>query len=347
MSVEIAPFGFLQDKRPVKRITMTNEAGTTISVLTYGATIQAFEYAGKDIVLGYDRITDYETANGSYIGATIGRIANRIADGRFVLNGETIQVACNEADKNGHLHGGYCGFDKKLWEYTVLDEDEPSVRLFTVSEDGEEQYPGRLEVSVTFTLRADDTLELAYAAKTDKDTVVNLTNHAYFNLNGFDGDNILNTQLRIAAEEYTPVNEKLIPTGDYAPVDGTPLDYRQGKTIGDGVNGVHPQVAMAGGIDHNFVLSHEKREITDVVWAYSPITGIRLTCSTDLPGLQVYSGNFLCENSGKAGLQWKKYQGFCLETQYFPDSVNQPNFPSVVLKAGETYTSCTRYRVSK
>ena len=176
---------------------------------------------------------------------------------------------------------------------------------------------------------------------------MNLTNHTYFNMNGYDGGNVLDTQIKLLADEYTPVNEMLIPTGELASVEGTPLDLRQVKTIGEVVGADHSQIALAGGIDHNFVLAHEKREVTDVAWAYSPATGMRLTCSTDMPGIQVYTGNFLDTTDGKAGTTYGKHQGFCMETQYFPDSVNHDNFPSVLLKAGEEYTSITRFRFDR
>lgn len=347
MSVEIFDFGYSRDGEAVKKITLKNTGDTAVSVITYGATIQSIQYGDKDVVLGYDTIAEYEENDG-YLGATIGRVGNRIAGGRFMLNGQEIQLACNETERCGHLHGGIYGFDKKIWDYTVLREDsQPAVRFDMVSEDGEENYPGRLEVSVTFSLSDDDVLELAYNAKTDKDTPVNLTNHSYFNVNGYDGDNVLGTHIKLLADEFTPVDDVLIPTGELAKVEGTPFDLRETTTIGKAVTGEHPQIALAGGIDHNFVLAHEKRDITDVVWVYSPVTGIRMICSTDMPGVQVYTGNFLNGTKGKNGCVHDKNQGFCLETQYFPDSVNHDNFPSILLKTGEEYTSITRYRFDR
>lgn len=347
MSVEVSNFGYLQDGQAIKKVVLKSVNGTAVSVLTYGATIQAIQVRNKDVVLGYDTIADYEKNDG-YLGATIGRVANRIADGCFTMNGEEIQLACNEKARNGHLHGGICGFDKKVWNYTILREGlDPSVRFDMVSEDGEENYPGRLEVSVTFSVNSDNVIELSYRAVSDKDTPVNLTNHTYFNLNGYDGANVLDTQIKLLADEYTPVNDVLIPTGEFANVEGTPLDLRQVKTIGEVVNADHPQIAGVGGIDHNFVLAHEKRELTEVVWAYSCSSGIRMICSTDLPGVQVYTGNFLDGAQGKNGSTHGKHQGFCLETQYFPDSVNHSNFPSILLKAGEEFTTTTTYRFDR
>lgn len=348
MSVTAEYFGTLENGQKVQRFTLHNAAGTAVSVLDYGATLQSFVFQGKDIILGYDTIDGYTHANGSYIGATVGRFANRIARGRFTLNGKEYALACNEASRGGHLHGGNVGFDKKIWQCTVLDSgDAPAVRFAYTSPDGEENYPGTLHVSVTFTLSVDDTLGLHYHAEAEQDTILNLTNHSYFNVNGYDGGDVLDTQLCIHADEITPVDEVLIPTGEYMPVDGTPLDLRQPKPIGEVVHGDHPQIAVAGGIDHNFVLAHEKGALREAATAYSPRTGIRLTCSTDLPGIQVYSANFLQEESGKGGLKWGQYGGFCMETQFFPDAINHANFPSVVLRAGETLDSDTLFHVEK
>lgn len=347
MSVEISPFGTLRDGREVKRITLKNVRGTAVSVLDYGATIQRFIFRDKDIVLGYDRIEGYEEANGSYIGATIGRVCNRITDGKFTLEGQPIQLCCNEQDKSGHLHGGAVGFDKKIWKYTVLSEGlTPSVRFDYVSPDGEEHYPGTLQVSVTFTLDVENTLTLTYHAVTDKTTVVNMTNHTYFNVHGYDGGTIEDVLLQLHADAITAVDERFDPTGEFMPVEGTPLDFRQPKPIGDAIHGEHPQVALAHGVDHNFVLAKEKQpEVREAAVAVSPRSHIKLVCLTDLPGIQVYSGNFLRENHGKEGHCWGQYEGFCLETQYFPDSVNRPEFPSIVLHPGEEYTATTQFHV--
>ena len=188
---------------------------------------------------------------------------------------------------------------------------------------------------------------LDYKVKTDKDTPLNLTNHSYFNLNGCDGEKVHNTLLKIVAEEFTPVTERLVPTGEYAPVAGTSIDFRSAKPIGDALNNEDETMAYTGGVDHNFVLSYEPQSVREVASAYSPVTGIRLRCSTDLPGVQVYTGNFLDEPGGKYGLKWGPHQGFCLETQFFANSANQPNFPSIILKAGETFCSRTVYAVDK
>ena len=343
MAVSIHPFGVLPDGKQVDKIVLENKNGTAVSVLSFGATVQALLFCGKDVVLGFDTIEPYLSST-AYIGATVGRVCNRINNGRFTLNGKTYQLACNEADRGTHLHGGMVGFSHRLWEYTVVSEDAPAVRFSLHSENGEEGYPGNLDIAVTMSLSEDDTLSLSYEAVGDQDTPVNFTNHAYFNLNGCDGGAVDNTFLRIAAEEFTPVDDRLIPTGAYQSVAGTPLDLRNDTLLGDVFASNDPTVAGIGGIDHNFVLAHDWRPLSEAIWAYSPLTGIRMACSTDLPGVQVYTANVTDEPSGKYGLCWGKHEGFCVETQLFPDSVNQPNFPTVILPAGKTFTTCTTYR---
>ena len=347
MAVIIKEFDRLSDDRLVEKVTLRNGNGTEVSLLTLGATIQSLLFEGKDIVLGFDTAGDY-FASGAYIGATVGRVCNRTADGSFTLNGTTYQLNCNEPDRRVHLHGGNVGFDKKVWSCTVLgDDDEPSVAFEMESADGDEGYPGNLRVRLVYTLTADDTLMLDYTAAADADTPLNLTNHVYFNLNGCDGDTVRNHFLRIYAEEYTPVTERLVPTGVYAPVAGTCIDFRDFRLIGDSLQGEDACMPYTGGVDHNFVLAHQRRELSAAAVAYSPDTKIRVTCCTDLPGVQVYTGNFLDEKGGKYGLKWGQHQGFCLETQFCANSVNEPNFPSIILKCGDTFTSRTTYRFDK
>lgn len=347
MAVCVSAFDRLTDGRLVEKVTLRNNRGMEVSLLTLGATIQSVVFEGKDIVLGFDRVSDY-FESGSYIGATVGRVCNRTADGSFTLNGTTYLLHCNEPDRRVHLHGGNVGFDKKLWECTVLsDDDEPAVAFEMHSDDGDEGYPGNLRVRLIYTLTTDNTLLLDYTAASDADTPLNLTNHVYFNLNGCDGDTICNHYLRIGAEEYTPVTERLVPTGVYAPVADTCIDFRDFRLIGDALQGDDACMCYTGGVDHNFVLAHQRREVSEVAVAYSPDTGIRVTCSTDLPGVQVYTGNFLDEKGGKYSLKWGKHQGFCLETQFFANSVNEPNFPSIILKSGDTFTSRTTYHFDR
>ena len=346
MPVLITEFDRMQDGQAVQKITLTNAVGTSVSVLTFGATLQSFIFEGVDIVLGSSCVADY-MGSGAYIGATVGRVCNRTADGSFSLNGTRYELACNEEQRHVHLHGGRIGFDKKIWDYCVVEEGTPRVRFSMTSPDGDEGYPGNLQVSVTYALSEDNTLSIEYRATTDMDTPVNFTNHAYFNLNGCGSEKIYNTMLRVNAQEYTPVSERLIPTGVYAPVEGTAIDFRRFKSIGDALDSEDESMQYTGGVDHNFVLAHSRRPLSEAACAYSTTTGIRVTCSTDLPGLQVYTGNFLENNPGKNGLTWDKHDGFCLETQFFPDSVNNPDFPSILLGAGEEYYSCTAYHVDR
>lgn len=347
MAVCVSAFDRLTDGRLVEKITLRNNRGMEVSLLTLGATIQSVVFEGKDIVLGFDRVSDY-FESGAYIGATVGRVCNRTADGSFTLNGTTYQLNCNEPDRRVHLHGGNVGFDKKLWECTVLsDEDEPAVAFEMHSDDGDEGYPGNLRVRLVYTLTADNTLTLDYTATSDADTPLNLTNHVYFNLNGCDGVTVCNHFLRINAEEYTPITDRLVPTGVYASVADTCIDFRDYRLIGEALQGEDACMSYTGGVDHNFVLAHQRRDVSEAAVAYSPDTKIRVTCCTDLPGVQVYTGNFLDEKGGKYGLKWGKHQGFCLETQFFANSVNEPNFPSIILKSGDTFMSRTTYHFDR
>ncbi len=301
MAVLVSAFDRLRDDRLVESVKLSNTLGTEVTLLTLGATIQSFVFEGKDIVLGFDRAGDY-FASGAYIGATVGRVCNRTADGAFSLNGIDYTLQCNEPDRRVHLHGGMVGFDKKIWECTILDNgDEPAVSFEMTSEDGDEGYPGNLRVRLVYTLTADNTLMLDYTAAADADTPLNLTNHVYFNLNGCDGDTVRNHYLRIYADEYTPVTERLVPTGVYAPVADTCIDFRDFCLIGDSLQGEDACMPYTGGVDHNFVLAHQRRDLSVAAVAYSPDTKIRVTCCTDLPGVQVYTGNFLDERVANMG----------------------------------------------
>ncbi|MBQ4612619.1 MAG: galactose mutarotase [Clostridia bacterium] len=346
MSVQVVLFDTMADGREVQKIVLENKNGTTVSAITYGATLQSLVYRGTDILLGYDKVSGYINANGSFIGASIGRFGNRIGGGKFTLNGEVIQLNCNEASRGCHLHGGNVGFDKRLWDYEVIDGEEPAVAFSLVSPDGEENYPGTMQVKVTYTLSQDDTLSIDYYAVSDKDTVINMTNHAYFNPNGYDGADITNCLLWIGADEITEVDKNLIPTGNFLSLDGSPLDFRTPQTIGKAFNALDEKWAAGGGIDHNFVLSRvHTAKMVDAAMVSSSDTGIRVVCRTTEPGLQIYGGHALAENDGKDGLKWGRFQGFCMETQHFPDSVNHDNFPTTVLRAGEAYISRTEYHV--
>lgn len=313
-----------------------------IALLNYGATIRAIRFGGRDLCLGFDDMAGYRACT-SYQGATIGRYANRIAFGKFTLNGTTYDVGCNETGR-GHLHGGNIGLNRKIWQAEILSQTPPRVRFAVDLADGEEGYPGHMQIWVTFCLE-NAALKIEYRANTDQDTVFNPTNHTYFNLNGAGGESVLSTVLQIQADAITPVNELLNPTGEQMPVEGTAFDFRTPKPIGRDINDPHPQMLFGGGYDHNFVLG------TSRVWrhaahAVSPVTRIALDCYTDMPGMQLYTANFLDQPGGKGGQPLVKHGGFCLETQFFPDSPNHPQFPSAVLRAGETFSSQTEYRFS-
>ncbi len=339
--MQTQPFGTLPNGTAVESITICGKGGLSATVLTYGAILQKLVFEGTDVVLGHNKLEEYLPAIG-YIGTTVGRYANRIAAGKFTLNGISYDVGCNETGR-GHLHGGMEGFDKRVW--TVGDLCENSVELQLVSPDGDMGYPGELTLSVRYTIEDNNTLALAYHAVCDKDTVFNPTNHTYFNLNGCDGDTILDIELCINADTITPVDELLIPTGEQMAVDGTAFDFRVAKPIGRDIHDNHPQMLLGGGYDHNFCLG-ETCEYRHAVSAFAPRTGIRMDCYTTEPGVQLYTSNFLESPTGKCG-PMVQYQGFCLETQHFPDSRNQPTFPSAVLKAGDTFESLTRYTFTK
>lgn len=335
-------FGHLADGQSVERYTLTGVGGLEVAILTYGATVQAIRFDGVDVVLGYDTLEGY--LNGSSCqGASIGRYGNRIAAGRFVLNGETYTLNCNE-NGTGHLHGGNVGFDRRLWKAEPLMTEDPALRLSLVSPDGEEGYPGTLSTSVTYSVTPDNALHILYAATSDRDTHYNPTNHAYFNLSGANGTDALGLELQIQADHYTPVDAHLIPTGELCPVEGTPFDFRTPKTVGRDILAEDAQLAIVGqGYDHNLVLNGTQPFAT----LYAPSTDIEMACFTDQPGVQLYSATCLGEPGGKNGEPLRRFQAVCLETQHYPDSPNKPAFPSTLLKAGERYHSETIYRFAK
>ena len=316
-------------------------------MLDLGATIQSLIFQGTDVVLGFDSLDGYIRER-KFLGATVGRFANRIADGDLTLDGRKYNLACNESDRHNHLHGGENGFDRRIWSCDPYHADDCSLTFRLFSPDGDEGYPGNLNVLVTMTLSEDDALTIGYRAETDKPTVINLTNHSYFNPDGCHALSVLGTRLRVAADEITEVDGRLIPTGRYLPVDGTPFDLRQEKQIADAVNADHPLIVGAGGLDHNFVLSHEKRRpFSEAASVLGTATGIRITCLTDLPGIQIYTSNTLESRYGKDGDRWGKYRAVCMETQLFPDAVHHPDFPDALLRPDEIYSSRTQYRLTR
>jgi len=342
------PFGKTADGKNVEIYTLTNDKGVEARIMNYGGIVVSLKVPDNkgqlgDVVLGFDDLENYLKRN-PFFGAITGRYGNRIAKGRFTLNGTEYKLAVNNGEN--HLHGGIKGFDKQIWKAKQLTTRlGPALELSYVSKDGEEGYPGKLSVTVTYTLTNDNSLRIDYVATTDKDTVVNLTNHSYFNLAG--GGDILNHQVLISADKFTPVDAGLIPTGELRDVKGTPFDFTAMTAIGARIDSSDEQIVFGKGYDHNWVFSRWDKTLRQQATVYEPTTGRVMEVFTTEPGVQFYTGNFLDGTlTGKGGKVYQKRSGFCLETQHFPDSPNKPNFPTTVLKKGETYKTTTLYRFS-
>ncbi len=335
-------FGETKDGAVVKEYRLQNRHGNFVTLLNYGATITSIVVGTEkgtptDVLLGYKTIAEYEDNDG-YLGAAIGRVGNRIGGAAFVMDGVRYEVASN--DGHNHLHGGRKGFDKRIFSVSE-DAGENGLRFSYTSEDGEEGYPGQLRVSILYTFDDDNRLSIAYEAVGDKDTPVNLTNHAYFNLSGEADGSIREHRLQILASQFTEIDDACLSTGVIQAVEGTPFDFRKPTTIGENMQMQNIQIACAGGFDHNFVLDgHGFRK---VVRLHSDKTNISMDVWTDKPGIQFYSGNFLSGHKGKSGRPYEKWSGLCLETQYFPNALANPHFPSPVLKAGQVYHFTTAY----
>ena len=347
-NVTTQTFGKLPDGRQVHLFTLRNSKGTEARIMNYGGIIVSLKVADRngkfgDVVLGYDNLDGY-LKESPYFGAMIGRYGNRIAKGKFTLNDKTYTLATNN-DQN-HLHGGIKGFDKVLWIPTIIARaDGPSLKLQYTSVDGEEGYPGNLSVTAIYTLTEDNAIKLEYTATTDKATVVNLTQHSYFNLAG-KGD-ILGHEVMMPADRFTPVDETLIPTGELKPVEGTPFDFRKPTTIGARIEQADEQLKFGKGYDHNWVFSKATGQFTTLAVVTEPTTGRMLEVLSTEPGLQFYSGNFLDGKLvGKGGWAYQFRNAFAMEPQHFPDSPNKPNFPSVVLKPGQVYKNTIMFRFS-
>ena len=347
MSVEKQDFGKVEDGRTIGLYTLTNANGVEVKITSYGGivvSLKAPDRDGKfeDVVLGFDTLEEYIEKNSPFFGVLVGRYANRIANGKFSLNDIDYTLACNDGDN--HLHGGIKGFDKVVWEAKEVSD---GLELAYLSADGEEGYPGNLAVTVTYTLSENDELKIEYAAMTDVDTIVNLTNHSYFNLAGAGDGDVLGHELMINADRFTPVDEGLIPTGELASVVDTPMDFTQATPIGARIEEDYEQIQFAGGYDHNWVLNGVGKSPPLAAQVYEPSSGRVLEVYTTEPGVQFYSGNFLDGTiTGKSGKVYHHRYGFCLETQYFPDSPNKPHFPSTVLRPGENYTQTTIFKFS-
>ena len=344
-----APFGKTADGQAVEAFTLKNANGIEVTAITYGGIITSLKVPDRngaigDVVLGFGTIDGY-VKDHPYFGAIIGRYGNRIAKGRFSIDKIEYTLATNNGPN--HLHGGVRGFDKHVWQPEVLSDN--SVRFSRVSPDGEEGYPGNVQVHVIYSLTNYNELIVDYTATTDQPTHVNLTQHSYFNLAG-GGADILGHQLMIDADRYTPVNGELIPTGELAPVAGTPFDFRKSTAIGARINASHPQIKNGQGYDHNWVLNRQGRTLQLAARVAEPSSGRTMEVATTEPGMQFYAGNFLDGTlTGKGGSKYGRRSGFCLETQHYPDTPNQPDFPSTLLRPGSTYSSRTvfKFGVSK
>ena len=349
-SIPRQPFGKTTTGQPVELYTLSNAKGMQATIITYGGVVTSLKTPDRtgamaDIVLGFDSMDGYLKEN-PYFGALIGRYGNRIGQGRFSLNGNSYSLARNDGEN--HLHGGLKGFDKAIWAAKDVSTVEAQrLELTYASRDGEEGYPGNLSVTVTYSLTPDNELRIDYAAATDKDTVVNLSNHAYFNLAGQGDGDILGHEVTIFADRYTPIDKGLIPTGKLDKVEDTPFDFRTPHPIGERINNKDTQIAFGKGYDHNFVLNSGGGSLAPAARVKDPKSGRVMDVRTTEPGLQFYTGNFLDGTlTGKAGKVYRQRYAFCMETQHFPDSPNKPEFPSTTLKPGEQYKSTTVYRFS-
>jgi aldose 1-epimerase len=357
MTIQAAPtpslkkesFGKTPDGKKVELYTLTNSNGVEARIITYGGIVVSLKVPDRngrleDVVLGFDSLEDYVKKN-PFFGTITGRYANRIAKGRFTLNGVEYKLAVNNGEN--HLHGGLKGFDKVIWKARPRQAmNGVGLELTYRSRDGEEGYPGNLSVTVTYLLTNNNELRIDYSATTDKDTVINLTNHSYFNLAGAGSGDILKHEVIINADQVTPVDAGMIPTGQLASVKGTPLDFTVSQAIGKRIDSDYEQLVLGKGYDHNFVFSNYDGSLRQQVTVYEPSTGRVMQVLTTEPAVQLYTGNFLNNLTGKGGRTYLRRHGFCLETQHYPDSPNKPNFPSVVLKPGATFKSTTMYRFS-
>jgi aldose 1-epimerase len=345
-TISHSPFGKTPDGTPVEIYTFRNRRGMEARIMTYGGIIVSLKTPDKnnrldDIVLGCDSLDGY-LKNNPYFGAIIGRYGNRIANGKFTLDGKAYALAANNGAN--HLHGGLKGFDKVVWKAEV-DKPETKLKLSYLSKDGEEGYPGNLAVTATYALTEENELQIEFTATTDKPTLCNLTHHSYFNLRG--GGDILGHVVKINAEKFTPVDGNLIPTGELRAVAGTPLDFRQPAPIGARVNSDNGQIRLAKGYDHNWVLDKPPGRLGLAARIHEPATGRVMELFTTAPGMQFYTGNFLDGTiTGKGGRAYQFRDGFCMEPQGFPDSPNHPEFPSTRLSPGETYNHTIIYKFS-
>lgn len=345
--VTVEPFGKTADGEEVRQFTLKNENGVSAKIITRGATLRSMivpDQEGElaDVLFGFDDVAGYESDGNQYFGPIVGRVCNRIADAQFELNGKTYELTANDGDNT--LHGGGAeSLDKVIWEGEAVESEHGAAVQFSYfSPDGQEGFPGNLHVRVRYTLTDKNAIVMAYEATADMTTPVNLTNHAYFNLAGAGAPTILDHVLMIDADRYTPTDDELIPTGEIASVDNTPLDFRTPTPIGERIDAVDQTASI--GYDHNWVLNQQGSGVRRVARLTHPKNGRVLEVLTDQPGLQFYSGNFLEGQKGKEGKTYAHRSGLCLEAQHYPDSVHHSNFPSIILEPGETYRQTTIYR---
>ncbi|WP_020527436.1 aldose epimerase family protein [Flexithrix dorotheae] len=351
MQLQKEAFGKHPNGENINLYTLKNDNGLSVSITNYGGIVVSLFVPDKngtaeDITLGFDKLDQYIENNDPYMGAIIGRFGNRIANGKFQING----IDYNFPKNNGKntLHGGLKGFDKVIWEVEELDSrnDYTGIKLSYLSKDMEEGFPGNLKVEVVYSLNNENEFKIEYFAETDKNTHCNLTNHAYFNLKGAGNGNILDHKITIKADNFTPVNENMIPLGTLQRVSSTPFDFREPMKIGERIEEDHQQLKLGTGYDHNFVIKNSGEEISLAAEVEEPISGRLMEVYTSEPGIQFYTGNFLGGIKGKKHKIYEDRFGFCLETQHFPDSPNQPSFPSTLLEPGEKYESTTIYKFS-
>ena len=349
-SIETTPYGKLADGTKIELYTLTNTNGARAGIITYGGIVTTLEMPDRngrmgDVTLGFDNLDDY-ISRSPYFGCLIGRCGNRMAKGRFTLDGKQYSVAVNDGEN--HLHGGIRGFDKQVWSATPVpnNPDGPALEMKYVSRDMEEGYPGTLSVKAVYTLTNTNALKVEFTASTDRKTICNLTHHAYFNLNECSSD-ILDHEIKIEGSRYTPVDRGLIPTGEIAGTKGTPLDFTTPCAIGKRISHDFEQLKLGGGYDHNWVMDRQDGKVNLQATVYDPASGRVLETLSNQPGVQFYSGNFLDGSlKGKRGIPYKHRYGICLEPQHYPNSANTPGFPSIELTPGKTYRNTIIYSFS-
>ncbi|HHV98372.1 MAG TPA: galactose mutarotase [Clostridiaceae bacterium] len=344
-------FGTTHEGKEVYIYELSNSKGMTAEIINYGGIVVSLNVPDRngkidDVVLGYDKLEDYENKNNPYFGAIIGRHANRIEDSVFEINGKEYRLNANEGEN--HLHGGLKGFDKVVWNAEIIkNSDGECLQLSYTSPDGEENYPGNLDTKVTYTLTNDNALRIDYYAVSDKDTVVNLTNHSYFNLSGHGKGDITEHKVMINADKFTAINEECLPTGEIREVKGTPMDFTALTAIKPGLSSGYEQIIFGKGYDHNFVLNVSGKDIEKAAEVFDEKSGRLMEVYTTKPGIQFYTGNFLSDDCiGKGGTRYGMRSGLCLETQYFPNAMKHKHFPSPVLRAGQEYRHTTIYKFS-